>query len=271
MQSKSVMLMMLVMLSTFACGAPAIPTPTALPTTAISSENTVRVAYDNVSFVTPPFLTNKVTAEYLALREQRDPADDVPSYIQINIREPWDFTSPEGLYSQVLVYPLADLVQTYPQASDAAASLLGISGQGTEPLPESLPFWPLEYYSGVIGAPLESYGQPMLFAHPQRLDFASGRGVRYLTFLEQQPVRQYPLEGLIYTYQGLTDDGLYYVSVILPILIRSEETFATLEGMARQSPPEYGSMAELLNEMADDQFQSTLGEFDGMIESLVVY
>lgn len=45
----------------------------------------------------------------------------------------------------------------------------------------------------------------------------------------------------------------------------------TLEGMARQSTPDYAGIATILNGMACDQFQSTLEEFDGMIESLVVY
>jgi hypothetical protein len=229
-------------------------------------ENMIRFTYRNVSLITPPFLSNKITAERLELREQLNPADDVPGYIQIDIREPWDVDDENGLYSQVLVYPLGDLVQTYPEAADAAAKLGDILQGAEESLPGELPFWPLVRFSGVIGTPLESPGKPALFTHAQRLDFGSGGGVRYVTLLESQPAKPYKLAGLIYTYQGLTGDGKYYVSVILPISIPHEEAInADLEQLA-----DVNAIAQTLSVLDGDQFQLSLAECDGLVRSLVV-
>lgn len=47
-------------------------------------------------------------------------------------------------------------------------------------------------------------------------DFQNGKGVSYLTTFHQA---LYPLDNynLFYTYQGITDDGKYYISAVLPI------------------------------------------------------
>ena len=48
------------------------------------------------------------------------------------------------------------------------------------------------------------------------LNFQNGSGVRYLTMYGQDiyPVTQ---QNMFYTFQGLTDDGLYFISAIMPI------------------------------------------------------
>ena len=276
MRKISLVSAIMLILSVIACGTPGTPAagpavPAAAQATPTSPENTIRFAYRNVSLVTPPFGSNKITAEQLELREQLNPADDVPSFIQIDIREPWDVADENGLYSQVLVYPLADLVQTYPEAGDAAVKLQGIIKQSGEPLPGQLPFWPLQYFSGVIGAQLKSYGRPVLTAQAQLLDFGNGHGIRYVTLLEQQPPRVHRMEGLIYTYQGLTNDGLYYVSVILPIDMPHEDALRhDLENRAELPVPDYAGIAQRLNALAPDQFYLRLGDCDGLIKSLAV-
>jgi hypothetical protein len=271
MQTKSSIWMAIVLCLMTACGAARTPvhvTPTASQTEA---ENTIRFTYGNVSLITPPFLSNKITAEQRELREQSTPADDVPNYLQINIREPWDVTDESGLYSQVLVYPLADLVQTHPEAADAVSKLQEILNQPGESLPVELPFWPRTYYSGVIGAPLKSHGQPALYVHAERLDFASGHGVRYMTLLESQPARPTRFDGLIYTYQGLTSDGKYYVSVILPILISHEDAIQNdLEALARLPVPDWNGVAQGLSALGADPLYPSLADCDGLVRSLTV-
>lgn len=244
----------------------------------------IPITYLNVSLVTPPYYTNKVVAEQADLRDQRSPADDVPVYVRIIIREgdPYiDFRSPErsSYYSpdsQVLVYPLEDLVQTFPEAAAAAQQLTGMLTPGEAPPPRELPFWPLVTFSGVAGTPLQSFGRPVLTAHRQHVDFGSGRGVRYLTLLEYDPPRPNRMSGLIYTFQGLTNDRKYYVSVIVPLSVDDNsptrtETQQNLENLAEQAVPDYGKIAEALEAVAPDQFGLlSLAECDALVKSLVV-
>jgi hypothetical protein len=64
---------------------------------------------------------------------------------------------------------------------------------------------------------LPSFNAAQVFhAQYQVLPFASGSGIRYLTLYAQYfaPVNNHDL---FYTYQGLTSDGQYWVSAILPI------------------------------------------------------
>jgi hypothetical protein len=48
------------------------------------------------------------------------------------------------------------------------------------------------------------------------LDFDGGSGVRFITHYGQEP-RPYVNDELLYTFQGLSADGRYYVSVTFPI------------------------------------------------------
>jgi hypothetical protein len=256
--------------------APQSPTPTLLP-------YAVPLSYRNVSLVAPPFYTNKVTAENLDLREQRDPADEVPAYVQILIREGngyYDVEDPQHTVyyspaSQILVYPLADLIQTYPQAADAAAGLQVMLGPGDAPLPKELPFWPLVTYSGVVGAPLETLGRPVLTAHRQYIDFGTGRGIRYITLLEQDPPRKARLSGLIYTFQGLTADRMYYVVVILSLglpdnIPANGENIKVLNTLAAEPAPDYAAIAQALERVTSDKFFLPLEQCDALVSSLAV-
>jgi hypothetical protein len=56
----------------------------------------------------------------------------------------------------------------------------------------------------------------MFHSTEQILTFQNGQGIRFLTQYGQAP---YPVNNnsLFYTFQGLTDDGAYYVAAIFPV------------------------------------------------------
>ena len=65
-----------------------------------------------------------------------------------------------------------------------------------------LPMWPAaQIFSAQVGY----------------FNFQNGSGVRYLTMYGQAI---YPVDNqnLIYTYQGLTNDGRFYISAVLPVV-----------------------------------------------------
>src|SRR5512138_3287165 len=137
---KTIHLVLLVFVSlTFflsACTqAPALPLPSVPPTftpepTAIVketqpalSENSIHFLYRNISFITPPFLSNKIIAEELYLVAQTGPADSPPTYIQIQIREGWDRGYEDDIPSLVLMYPVADLSREYEEGAETIHDL----------------------------------------------------------------------------------------------------------------------------------------------------
>jgi hypothetical protein len=106
------------------------------------------------------------------------------------------------------------------------------------------------------------------------IDFQNGSGVRYLAVLAQYPA---PVnnQDLFYTYQGLTTDGRYFVSIILPVSQSSLPISANalqvseLETIAKD-PAYYGNMAGKLNALPDGDFVPDLAKMDALVASLAI-
>lgn len=112
-------------------------------------------------------------------------------------------------------------------------------------------------------------------AHPQILEFPGGRGVRYLTFYSQGPNPVLDRQ-VFYTFQGMTNDGKFYISAVFPVQT----------GIFPNDPPpcpkcgqpDYDLFAALaeemkgqliqLNALPDDKFAPQLAVLDEIIQSL---
>ncbi|MEL7590926.1 MAG: hypothetical protein AAGU17_06485 [Anaerolineaceae bacterium] len=114
------------------------------------------------------------------------------------------------------------------------------------------------------------------------LDFANGSGIRYLTSYGQYYV-PYNNHDLFYTFQGLTSDGNYWVSVIFPvnhaILPPTYDSTVVPPGgipiPTWDSPTYdtdmanyYAAMKAIMESTADDTFVPGLDCLDHYIESL---
>ncbi len=73
--------------------------------------------------------------------------------------------------------------------------------------------------STVTGLPfLPTYNAAQVFhSNAQMISFQNGTGVRFITMYSQFP-GQIVNGAVFYTFQGLTSDGTYYVSAVLPVL-----------------------------------------------------
>jgi hypothetical protein len=106
-------------------------------------------------------------------------------------------------------------------------------------------------------------------AQPQYVEFSGGRGIRYLTSFSQGilPVVD---SSVFYTFQGLSQDGVFYFSAIFPVLtgIFPFEAHPPVEGQQ----PQNVTIAQLieLNSQSEDLFQPALGQLDALVESLNV-
>ena len=105
---------------------------------------------------------------------------------------------------RVVVYPVRDFAAVNAEASDRMAALRQLLQEKPADPEGPLPLLPLVNATQQFHAGL------------QYLAFPGGHGVRYLTQLGQGPAPVNNAE-LFYTFQGLTDDGKYYVAAVLPV------------------------------------------------------
>ncbi len=57
----------------------------------------------------------------------------------------------------------------------------------------------------------------IIFAQGEYLEFEGGSGIRYVTVFVQNASWALSNSSLLYTFQGITDDGNYYISARFPI------------------------------------------------------
>ncbi len=106
---------------------------------------------------------------------------------------------------KIIVYPIDEFRAISPYASDIIDSMLqALSNHPGGGNMSDLPFLPMWNAAQVFSAKVEYF------------DFQNGSGVRYLTMFGQA---LYPVDNqnLFYTYQGITYDGRYYISAVMPV------------------------------------------------------
>lgn len=88
------------------------------------------------------------------------------------------------------------------------------------------------------------------------LNFADGAGVRFVTryAMEASPTTN---ENIFYTFQGLTADGKYYISVFYPITAKGLPGTAVIL-----------TTTNFLNQLASADFTPDLARMDDMVKSL---
>ena len=118
----------------------------------------------------------------------------------------------------------------------------------------------------------------VLHARPEFFTFRNGEGLRYLTQYVQDAspiVNRF----LFYTFQGLTDDGKYYVSVVFPVhndALPKDIPEAQTQGFDgsrymfdQDSYEEYlAKMQEDINRLGDASFAPNLTELDALVQSI---
>lgn len=201
--------------------------------------------------------------------------------------------------------------EVYPQHRRVSFSGYPLSGTFFEPF---MRVFPVEGFTSAYAAAPENYAAPIIaqmqtllatrppdgdaslpflvmagagqvfHAQAKYLDFANGSGVRYLTSYGQYYV-PYNNHDLFYTFQGLTTDGKYWVSVIFPVnhpLLPPtyDSSLVPPGGIAIPSftspsydedmSAYYAAMKALMNSQPDNTFTPALDCLDAYITSLHV-
>jgi hypothetical protein len=160
---------------------------------------------------------------------------------------------------QIFVYPVAELGinEAAGNIADSLQTLLQDQQAG-----QNLPYLPLYNAAQVMHAQL------------QFLDFKNGQGVRYLTQFDQGilPINNHEL---LYTYQGLTSDGKYYLAAVLPVTLpglpADENVTADLPADFTTNFPAYlASTVDLLEQQPAGAFIPDLSQLDAMLQSIEI-
>ena len=163
------------------------------------------------------------------------------------------------LQPQIFVYPVAGLAEYNEAAGQRAVDLQALleSRQSAD----RMPFLPLFNAAQVMHTQVDY------------LDFKNGQGVRYLTQFDQAPLPINSFE-LIYTFQGLTDDGQTYIAAVLPVThpdlpatpLVNEQQIAELSDFAAY----LAQTVAWLEQQPGDSFTPNLAQLDALIQSLEV-
>ena len=159
-------------------------------------------------------------------------------------------------------------IRIYPVAEFRAAN--DVINESLDKLVSAIDAWP----GDEDGIEVADYTHAARFIRCQVhvLEFQNGRGVR---FLSQYGQDAYPIgwPNMFYTFQGFTEDGLYYISMILPVIHSSlplpEDV--TLDDEFYDSFPDYtAEVNDALDEKDPGSFMPSLTALDTLVESLSV-
>lgn len=167
---------------------------------------------------------------------------------------------PSAFQPVIAVYPVADYRRVSEPSQKMLDNLTELLAQKPAEV-DQLPYLP------VINA-VQVFHSNLAY-----LDFQNGSGVRFLTQYDQYPapVNNYDL---FYTFQGLTSDGRYVVSITLPVnhpsLPAHPDVLSTgeLEAIARDAEQYYPAQVAALAAQPDSSFTPDLAKLDALIASL---
>jgi hypothetical protein len=224
------------------------PTPTPMPTTAGRM-----VTYENIRFIVPPDLSQSEQGEIVAAVLNGSPWDIGVQHIKFSFT---GYILPDTFHQPVInIFP----VEGFAAAAGEIAHLQDLLA--VRPVESNLmPFVPL------------FNAAQMFHAQLKYLDFAGGSGVRYITQYSQAAI---PINNreMFYTFQGLTSDGKYYISIIMPV---SHSVLpATGEGAYQPDLDDnFGAyifeVQSQLEAQTSESYTPNLVELDALVESIVV-
>jgi len=273
MQSKQIILMLLIFVL-FACSPthsapeqPSVETIVAGTLEALTAAvpiatevNGISFTDDNISFVIPLGIANSATEEIV---QAVPPGDGIPwwgTYPEHHRYDLEGYPITDGYSSiEISIYPIEEYVAMNEDVGNSIETLKSLIANPSQPLPERLPFLPTFNASAYFHSNYET------------VNFQNGSGIRYLTAFSQVPV---PIlnDLMLYTFQGITNDGLYYVST----------TFAVNIGflVGTQAPTDWpdatimqnqvDTVTQQLNNSKPEAFTPSLLVLDSLVQSIVV-
>ena len=234
-----------------------VPIDTLMPTE--TTGPVANVTCNELSFYLDPALASGYNCE--TVPESAEGIEITPQYTNITFQG--YILSGKFFEAHISVFPVQRYSQLLPDnIPGQVTDLQALIGGG--PTGNSLPLLPIFNAAQVF------------HAQYQVVPFTNGGGIRFITLYAQYyaPINNHDL---FYTYQGLTTDGLYWVSAILPINnpILPANGDTPPGGMSQeQFSANYVSyltdLTSQLNSQASDSYTPSLAALDALVASIKI-
>jgi hypothetical protein len=230
------------------------PTPTAEITRLFAD-------FDDVSFYYTSALSSKVTAR------KAEAADEVnnPDTPKMDVFEFENYTAVSRIKPRIYVFSVQDIKDVGGAA--AVKQLQSLDNLIGTQVPNP---------SGSLPALLGEPSNQLIHAGLRYVNFQNGSGIRYLAENGEQP---WPVDStlLFYTYQGVTADGAYYISAVLPVNhsgLEGDDGFAQLTADPAKFQSNYPVYVDYVQKQLNTElptaFTPSLASLDAMMKSLAV-
>lgn len=240
----------------------AVVEPSATPTPAVPTRPVPNQIYNGFSFYLDPALAAGIDTQTIPAQP---PSSDSP---------PWDVAPLHTLIKlngyalsgtfhtpSLYIYPAAE----YAQMSDEAGQIITRLRKQLETRPQQVDHVPF--------LPFFNAGQ-MMHVRMAYLDFRNGSGVRFLTQYGQDvsPINN---ASMFYTFQGLTQDGKFYISAILPIsspILPAKGDISTqdYEALSKDYQGYLAGVTSSLESQLAGSFHPDLNRLDALIQSIEI-
>jgi hypothetical protein len=186
----------------FPGGSPAVTIPAAGTPAAVSGNT---FDYAGVSFTYSSSIASSVTVEMspaVSAGTNEPPWVAAPEHLQLGLQ---GYPVQSSLLSpQISIYPVNQYSAANPTAAEMISTLQQFVKNPILSATDQVPFLPIFNAAQLFHAGL------------QPLDFQNGAGVRFVT--QYSPSQsQINNQEIFYTYQGVTGDGQFYLSALLPV------------------------------------------------------
>jgi hypothetical protein len=250
-----------------------LPLADATPTPKLPSFAGLVSSYGVMNLVVPPGI-----ADGAGFRDEPRVANEdaawwqkTPGHLVVTLEE-YYILKGKSILPQIYVFPAKDYAELLPAAFESMHRLNNLFAITGEPIrAEELP-----------GVPFFN-AQQVFASNIQVITFQNGRGVRFLTEYAQYPASANNMD-LFYEFQGLTNDGAYYIVASLPItfpmLAETSDAGAPLPVGGIQYPyiadPKadmqayYAAVTVLLNNTSPESFTPTISQLDALIQSMLI-
>lgn len=238
-------------------GEEALP-PTAEPSATPESLGPMKATVEElgISFYLSPQLAQTAFSQVVPANEAEAPWWVAPEYRQISLT---DYTLEGFLPPTIRVFSAAEFTQVNANV-----------GQRLAELQAALASKPADG-AGLAIPEIFNAGQ-MFQSNVRYLDFLNGSGARWLSQYGQAlfPIGQ---PQLFYTFQGFTADGVYYVSIILPVnhtVLPAAEDVTLDDAFYNNFETYIAETRSILESQPDASFIPSLELLDQLVESITV-
>lgn len=239
------------------------PEETSVPSETPSTAHAPDILFEGVRFnfdraiasgIIPSTLPEQIMDE-----DYPDPSMTYPTHTQFKFE---DYQVSQHFHTPIIrVYPVDAFIAVDDSVRYSIASIRSaVNDCPTGGLNNALPFLP------------RWNATPLLSAKVACFDFQNGSGLRYLTLWGQGP-SPVDNQNLFYTYQGITHDGRFYISAILPITHPNlpEDSRANVTDWYEASEKwadDYPATIIMLDEQPHLSFSPNIEHLDEMMASI---